>query len=89
MKEQMGIITEDRYLFAGEEKRGRNKFRFDRSINFGNLLSVLIILYGLYMGFESIKKEFKTVTVQNQIMWKHFIENNQLTMEELRLLNER
>lgn len=69
------------------DDRRANRFKFDKTLNLGTLLTATLILYGMYSGFSSIKSEFTLMARQNGIMWQRFVKANQLTNEEIRELN--
>lgn len=65
------------------QDRRNNRFRFDKSVTLGSILSVCTMLYALYTGVESIKNEFRITNQRVTIMWEHFKrEHNDITPYE-------
>lgn len=65
------------------EDRRINKFRFDKSINIGNVISTAVILWTILTGMAKIVNEVRLYAAKTNIMWAHFVkEHKDITLDE-------
>lgn len=53
--------------------RRANKLRLDKTINLGNLLTIISILYAAYTGVNKIIDGFKDTQLKTEIMWNFLV----------------
>lgn len=69
------------------ERRGTNRFRIDRSISLGNILTLIILLWTIFNQSSKIISEFNDSHKKTNIMWEHFIrEDKDLTPDDRNLI---
>ncbi len=68
--------------------RSRNKFRFDRSINLGNLIALTILVASIVIAYNSYQQDqvrYRKAAERIDILWQHFLkEHNDITYDEYR-----
>jgi len=81
------VTTENEIDKIANDRRD-NKFRFSKEISLGNVLTVVVILWGVATAAQHIVSNYNTTLRQHQLMWSHFIMHEyDLTPEEIRMLS--
>lgn len=62
-----------------EKNRSNHKFFFDRSINFGNLLALIGVIFTIIIVYNQYRDDlvkFRKAVLRTEIMWEYFIKEH-------------
>lgn len=47
-------------------------WRFDRTINLGHIITIIVLLLGMWQGFESIRERLLVIETRLQPLWDDY-----------------